>query len=239
MERIVDYDQQSCADDGREEDEKELKTDPQTQAKASHVFLGELMSQVGHAQTMFLFEVPVLRVEELRLLLQERRCIARYFRIAARKLGRHRRGKGLRAREGLRSLNFRLLLLAAEHSAEHPFSHAIPALLILGILVHVPRLGNIRPLRAQQQEFSARRPAYRVSARRGRLSRLYFGVIVATIFAHSVATPEHFSWVYSDSCLAISSLIASHPSCTKADWSGPLSNTRIFARIALAICSAL
>src|SRR5580704_10123089 len=116
MERIVDYDQQPCADDGREEYEKELKTDPQTQAKASHVFLGELMSQVGHAQTMFLFEVPVLRVEELRLLLQERRCIARYFRIAPRQLRRHSGGERIRTSERLRGLYFRLPLLAAEHS---------------------------------------------------------------------------------------------------------------------------
>src|ERR1700722_189826 len=97
MERIVDYDQQSCADDGREEYEKELETDPQTQTKASHVFLGELMPQVGHAQTMFLFEVPVLGIEQLRLFFQKCRRVPRDFRVAARKLRRHRRGKCFRA----------------------------------------------------------------------------------------------------------------------------------------------
>ena len=72
--------------------------------------LGELMPQVGHAQPVFFYEMPVLCIEQLRLFFQKCRRIPRNFRIAARQLGGHGRGKCLSASERLRSLYFRLLL---------------------------------------------------------------------------------------------------------------------------------
>jgi len=59
-------------DYGRDQYEEELKTDPQTQSKASDVLLTEVVAQMGHAQPMFLFQVLGLHLHEVQLTAQKR-----------------------------------------------------------------------------------------------------------------------------------------------------------------------
>src|ERR1035441_4346000 len=81
---------------------------------------------------MFVLEVLFLHLQELRLLAEELLRLPSYSGIIPGQLRGDGRGESFSAGQGLWSLYFRLLFLAPEDSAEHPFSHTHSRILILG-----------------------------------------------------------------------------------------------------------
>jgi len=118
-EGVVDYDQKSGADCGGDQDEKELKTDPQTESQASDVLLGELVAQMGHPKPVFLFQVLGLHLDMAQLPSQEcRRIVRDLIRILSRSVVSDGRSECVGAGERLQGLDLGLLVLFPQNPAE-------------------------------------------------------------------------------------------------------------------------
>jgi hypothetical protein len=78
-----------------------LECNAQAQADPSDPLLAQLITQMGKAQRVFVFEMRSLNLEELRLLLQEGLGLLRNARIISRQPGGYGRGERFSASQGL------------------------------------------------------------------------------------------------------------------------------------------
>jgi hypothetical protein len=110
---VTDHNQGADTNHGRNQCEKELEADAKAQAEPADFLLTELIAQVGNAQGVFVFEVPFLDLQKLRLVGQELNRLARDLGILSRRNGRDRCSERFRACKRLLSLYFGFLVLAS------------------------------------------------------------------------------------------------------------------------------
>src|SRR5450631_1880065 len=82
--RIADHQSGADADHGRDEYQKKLDADPQTQSEPADIFLTEQVTQMRKAQRAFVVQMFLLHPQELRLLFQKGRSVPRDLGITCR-----------------------------------------------------------------------------------------------------------------------------------------------------------
>ena len=83
------------------------------------------MPKLRHAQRVLIVQVPALRLQQPRLLLQEGRGVARDFRILARCDRRDRGREGLGAGQGTGRLDVGFFFFVAQRTADQAFRHLV------------------------------------------------------------------------------------------------------------------